>query len=123
MSEYPMDYRPTSRRLCPRCSVNRFWMEPMGFATLPNIKENRLPRVLRQERDPHSKAGGLCPRGEHLNDHGVERGHGTLWHINLRVPLLMRFPKRIEPGTTVAELTRQIDVLPTILDYCGLPMP
>ena len=35
----------------------------------------------------------------------------------------MRFPKRIEPGTTVAELTRQIDVLPTILDYCGLPMP
>jgi choline-sulfatase len=61
--------------------------------------------------------------GEHLNDHGIERGHGTLWHNNLRVPLLMRCPEHIKPGTTVADLTRQIDVLPTILDYCGLPMP
>ena len=61
--------------------------------------------------------------GEHLDDHGIERGHGTLWHNNLRVPLLMRLPEQIKAGTQVAELTRQIDVLPTILDYCGLPMP
>ncbi len=61
--------------------------------------------------------------GEHLNDHGVERGHGTLWHTNLWVPLLMRSPGIISPRMVVSELTRQIDVLPTILDYCGLPMP
>ena len=61
--------------------------------------------------------------GEHLNNHGVERSHGTLWHTNLWVPLLMRSPSLIESGAVVPELTRQIDVLPTLLDYCGLPMP
>ena len=61
--------------------------------------------------------------GEHLNDHGVERGHGTLWLTNLWVPLLVRSPGLIEPGVVVPELTRQIDVLPTVLDYCELPMP
>jgi len=61
--------------------------------------------------------------GEHLNDHGVKRGHGTLWLTNLWVPLLIRCPGLIEPGVSVAELTRQIDVVPTILDYCKLPMP
>ena len=61
--------------------------------------------------------------GEHLNDHGVERGHGTLWITNVWIPLLMRRPGVINPGAHVDELTRQIDVLPTILDYCELPMP
>lgn len=61
--------------------------------------------------------------GEHLNDHGVERGHGTLWLTNLHIPLAIRAPNLIEPGTVVPELTRQIDVLPTLLDYLELPMP
>ena len=61
--------------------------------------------------------------GEHLNDHGVTRGHGTLWQTCLWVPLLIRLPGLIEPGTVIPELTRQIDILPTILDYCGMPMP
>jgi arylsulfatase A-like enzyme len=61
--------------------------------------------------------------GEHLNDHGVERGHGTLWLTNLWVPLLMRAPSLVAPGAVVPELTRQIDVLPTVLDYCDIPMP
>ena len=60
---------------------------------------------------------------EHLDDHGVERGHGTLWITNLRVPLLIRCPGLIAPGRVVDELTRQIDILPTLLDYCDLPMP
>ena len=29
----------------------------------------------------------------------------------------------IAPGASVPELTRQIDVLPTVLDYCQIPMP
>ena len=61
--------------------------------------------------------------GEHLDDHGVERGHGTLWITNLRTPLLTRCPGLIETGTVGDELTRQIDVLPTVLDYCAVPLP
>jgi arylsulfatase A-like enzyme len=61
--------------------------------------------------------------GEDLNSHGVTRGHGTQFLTNLHVPLLMQAPGHIAPGTVVSELTRQTDVLPTILDYCRLPMP
>ena len=61
--------------------------------------------------------------GEDLNSHGVTRGHGTQFLTNLHVPLLMQSPGHITPGTVVSELTRQTDVLPTILDYCRLPMP
>ena len=61
--------------------------------------------------------------GEDINDHGVERGHGSQFLTNLHVPLLMRCPGLIGPSTVVGELTRQIDVLPTVLDYCRLPMP
>jgi choline-sulfatase len=70
-----------------------------------------------------SFAAITADHGEHLNDHGVERGHGTLWITNLRIPLLVRCPGLIQAGTVAEELTRQIDVLPTILDYCDLPMP
>ena len=61
--------------------------------------------------------------GEHINDHGVERSHGSLWETCLWIPLMMRVPDMIKPGSVVPELTRQIDVLPTILDYAQLPMP
>ncbi|MBL4575050.1 MAG: sulfatase [Opitutaceae bacterium] len=61
--------------------------------------------------------------GEHLNDHGIEVGHGTLWHTNLWAPLMISSPGHINPGTRIPELVRQIDVMPTILDYLKLPMP
>jgi arylsulfatase A-like enzyme len=46
-----------------------------------------------------------------------------MWACNLHIPLMIRFPGRIRPGTVVTEFTRQIDVMPTLLDYTGLPMP
>ncbi len=61
--------------------------------------------------------------GEHINDHGVERGHGSQYLTNLHVPLMMRAPGLISAGRVVDELTRQIDVLPTILDFGRMPMP
>lgn len=67
-------------------------------------------------------------------DHGEEfwdvrpgrRGHGNaLSDAQLRVPLLMRFPRspRIAPGTRHAGLVAGVDVLPTVLDLLGLPAP
>ncbi len=39
----------------------------------------------------------------------------------VRIPLLMRLPGRIRPGTVVSQPVSQIDLMPTILDYAGLP--
>jgi uncharacterized sulfatase len=42
---------------------------------------------------------------------------------SVHVPLLMRFPGRIKPGTVVDSPVSSMDVCPTILDYLGMPVP
>jgi arylsulfatase A-like enzyme len=65
------------------------------------------------------------------SDHGegfdAERDrlhHGARLHDDLlRVPLLLRAPGRVEAGRVVSEQVRLLDVLPTLLDLAGLPVP
>ena len=64
----------------------------------------------------------VADHGEGLGDHG-EPDHGIfLYDPTMRVPLIMRFPDREHRGVVDA-LVRQIDVMPTVLDYLGLPVP
>lgn len=68
-------------------------------------------------------------------DHGeelMERGHvghsscnlhGTLYDESIHVPLIMRFPKKIPAGRVITEQISQIDIMPTIFDMLGLPIP
>jgi choline-sulfatase len=63
-------------------------------------------------------------------DHGEEffehRGcdHGqTLYDEVLHIPLLLRHPALVPPGTRVAEQVRMIDVAPTILAAVAVPKP
>jgi len=68
-------------------------------------------------------------------DHGeelMERGHvghtscnlkGTLYDESIHVPLIMRYPKRLPAGAVVRHQVSQVDVMPTIFDLLGLPMP
>ena len=64
-------------------------------------------------------------------DHGDMAGaHGCIgksvsgfFDDLVRIPLCVRFPGRIKPGTTVRECVSQIDYAPTILDYMGMPVP
>jgi arylsulfatase A-like enzyme len=65
-----------------------------------------------------------------LSDHGTEffehhnKGHRqTLYDEVIRIPMMIRFPGRIEPGQRFAEQVRIIDVLPTVLDFAGAPAP
>ncbi len=41
----------------------------------------------------------------------------------VRIPLLMRLPGVIKPGTVVRQPVSQMDVMPTILDCAGQPVP
>ncbi|MCX6619696.1 MAG: sulfatase [Acidobacteria bacterium] len=41
----------------------------------------------------------------------------------LRVPMLLRYPAGIEPGRAVSEMALNIDLCPTVLDYCGVRVP
>jgi arylsulfatase A-like enzyme len=59
--------------------------------------------------------------GESLGEHG-ERDHGVFIYENvLRVPLLIRGPS-LAPSR-IAEVVRLTDVMPTVLNLAGVPVP
>jgi len=59
--------------------------------------------------------------GESLGEHG-EDTHGLfVYDTTVRVPLLVRYPPRIEAGTRAKGLVSLIDLVPTVLDMMGLP--
>ncbi len=85
------------------------------------------------------------------SDHGYNMGHHGIWHKgngwwitkdrrdpagiypgtdrpnlydnSIRVPAIVRWPQRIEPGTVVAETITELDWFPTILAMTGVPKP
>jgi arylsulfatase A-like enzyme len=63
-------------------------------------------------------------------DHGEEfHDHGRMWHGQsvygemIRVPLILWGPGRVPKGLKVEEPVELIDVMPTLLEYAGLPLP
>ena len=63
-------------------------------------------------------------------DHGEAFGeHAKYYHgLNLydeviRVPLITKPPRSQTPGKTLAAQVRNVDIMPTILDYCGAQIP
>ncbi len=63
------------------------------------------------------------------SDNGYFHGEHRRWDKrlaydeSLRIPMLVVYPGRIQPGTTVPQLVTNVDFAPTILDYAGLPVP
>jgi arylsulfatase A-like enzyme len=51
---------------------------------------------------------------------GLRGGKATIYEGGIRVPLLVRWTDRFQPNPDVGELTAHIDLLPTILDLCGV---
>jgi N-acetylglucosamine-6-sulfatase len=60
----------------------------------------------------------MSDNGFALGEHGlIDKRHA--YEESIRVPMLAWAPGLIEPGTTVTQLVRNIDVAPTILDLAG----
>ena len=59
------------------------------------------------------------PNGSRFNG-GMRGRKGSTTEGGLRSPGIIRFDKRIKPGTTIGNVTSAIDLLPTLLDLAGL---
>ena len=60
--------------------------------------------------------------GDAFGDKGLA-SHGYLYDFNLLVPLIIALPEGAGGGRRVVEQVRSVDVLPTVLDILGLPVP
>jgi len=65
----------------------------------------------------------LSDHGEMMYRHGIFFDHHGLYDGNLHVPLLVRWPGRIEPGTRVSQLLDHTDLAPTLLEAAGAGIP
>jgi len=61
--------------------------------------------------------------GENLGEHGMLDHRISLWDTLLRVPLVVHRPGRYEGGAVVQAEVSLMDVYPTILAECGVPVP
>ena len=59
--------------------------------------------------------------GSHLGDHDLIH-KGTHYDASARVPLVVRFPARVDPGVRDG-FTAHVDLMPTILSLAGAPLP
>ena len=60
-----------------------------------------------------------------MGDNGCSqfRGKGTLFEFGIHVPLLVRWPGKVKPGSSSDELISGEDIAPTFLEAAGLPVP
>ncbi|MFA8437168.1 MAG: sulfatase [Marinifilaceae bacterium] len=61
-------------------------------------------------------------QGFYLGEHGWFDKR-FMYEESFRMPLLVKYPKAIKPGTQVKELVQNVDYAPTILDFCGATIP
>ncbi len=59
--------------------------------------------------------------GEEFFEHGGKAHRTTLFDEQIRVPLILRHPGRLEADVRVGAQTRSIDIAPTLLELAGLP--
>src|SRR5438876_873285 len=65
----------------------------------------------------------LADHGEALGEHG-ERGHGIfLYDPTIHVPLLIKLPRGRSGGERIEARAGLVDVMPTILEVLGFPVP
>lgn len=57
--------------------------------------------------------------GESLGEHGLY-GHGNLYEDNVRIPLVLSYPRRFPEPRTVSAQARLVDLVPTLLELAGL---
>ena len=61
--------------------------------------------------------------GEAFQERGLEGHARAVFRESTEVPLLIRFPFRLESGITVSSRSRNVDLWPTLLDLLGLEGP
>jgi arylsulfatase A-like enzyme len=77
--------------------------------------------------DEHTLVLHLTDHGHLFGDHQLQGKPGgplgRLYEPTVHIPLLIRHPQGAGAGTRVPGLAQHVDILPTVLDFLGAPIP
>jgi arylsulfatase len=89
--------------------------------------DHNLGRVLKELDDLGLSDRTLvvytADHGEMMAEHGAWTKGRSGYDATIRVPLILRWPKVLPAGRRTDELVGSIDLLPTLLEAAGLPIP
>ena len=92
------------------------------FQTLAGLDEN-IGRLLDTLDELHLTDDTLilyaADNGYYLGEHGLGDKR-TAYEESIRIPFLLRYPRRVPAASVRDELVLNLDFASTILDYCGL---
>lgn len=60
--------------------------------------------------------------GDYMGEHGLY-GKNRAFDTAYRIPMIMRWPRRIPAGLRISGLASTVDFMPTLLGIVGLPLP
>jgi N-acetylglucosamine-6-sulfatase len=61
--------------------------------------------------------------GYFYGEHGLSVERRLAYEETIRIPLLIRYPRLVRAGTTLAPLVLSLDLAPTLLELAGAPVP
>ncbi|MCL5271416.1 MAG: sulfatase-like hydrolase/transferase [bacterium] len=128
----PQTGKPVGPRTNPRLFVRPHWTDEqardfirraLGYVSYIDAQ---IARVLASLDETGRSADTIVlftsDHGEMLTQHGMIY-KGTLYNTLFNVPLIMRWPGRLPAGQVNDRLVSNIDLLPTLLDLAGVPIP
>lgn len=94
------------------------------FRKLDSLDLENPPVVLfMSDNGPAIGSGTFTEKDRRIRNHSLMRGHkGNLWENGVRSPLFISKGKRFKPSHS-DELTDITDILPTMMDLAGIPLP
>jgi arylsulfatase len=89
---------------------------------LKTLKENKLDKntliIFTSDNGPWINYGNHAG-----STGGLREGKGCTFEGGQRVPCIMRWPGKVPAGVVINQLASSIDLLPTLAEICGAPLP
>ncbi len=109
---YPEQESPEERTRKPEV----YWQAAHDMGTL-DAPESELRQAL-------AHYYGMADHGDYAGEHGMWGKSCTLYDCLVRVPLIIAGPEHLVPrGRVLDGMIQNVDVMPTLLDLLGLPIP
>lgn len=97
-----------------------------GYYAATSFSDAQVGRVLSALREQDLEKNTIVvvwgDNGYHLGEHGLW-SKTTNYEVDTRVPLIIAYPGQPHPGAATSALVELLDVYPTLVDLCGLPVP